>query len=194
MGYENRPPNGQELAAMREEVVFAMKAGAFGLSSGLAYSPGCFCAEDELTALCRTVAELGGFYSTHMRSEGNALEKAVEEALSVAAHSGVRLQISHVKTWGQRNWNKIAWLKDRLFRAKDEGLDVACDRYPYLAGSTGLHFVLPNWAKEGGPDGGAEAAGRPADPQEDRRGGGGRLPRPGVLAEYRGVGSLRLGQ
>jgi len=152
MGHENRPPTEQELAGMREEVASALKAGALGLSSGLAYSPGCFSHAEELTALCRTVAEHGGFYSTHMRSESGSLEDGVEEALVVAGDSGVRLQISHVKTSGQRNWKKICWLKERLFRAKDAGLDVACDRYPYIAGSTGLHFVLPNWAKEGGPE------------------------------------------
>ena len=152
MGYENRPPTAQELAAMRAEVASALEAGALGLSSGLAYAPGCFCGADELTALCRVVAEHGGLYSTHMRSEGDGLEKAVEEALTVGKTSGARLQISHVKTTGQRNWGKISWLKDRLFRAREEGVDVTCDRYPYIAGSTGLHFVLPDWAKEGGPE------------------------------------------
>jgi len=166
MGYANRSPTAEELAAMCDEVERAMDAGAFGLSSGLAYAPGCFCAADELIALCRVVAERGGCYSTHMRSESEGLENAVEETLGVAKASGVRLQISHVKTSGHRNWPKIAWLKERLFRARAEGLDVTCDRYPYIAGSTGLHFVLPNWAKEGGP--GAEL-GRLADPAMRRK-------------------------
>lgn len=150
IGHENRPPGQQELEEMKAEVSRAMKAGAVGLSSGLIYAPGCYAGPEEVTALCRTVADLGGFYSTHLRSEGDALEAAVEEALKVAAESGVRLQLSHVKTAGKRNWGKIAWLKERLFRAKDKGLDFACDRYPYIAGSTGLHVVLPDWAKEGG--------------------------------------------
>jgi N-acyl-D-amino-acid deacylase len=127
-----------------------MEAGAFGLSSGLIYPPGCFSKAEEITELCRSVAERSGLYSTHMRSESDDLETAVEEALHVAAESHVRLQISHIKTSGRRNWGKIAWLKERLTQAKDQGLDFACDRYPYTAASTGLHFVLPDWAKEGG--------------------------------------------
>lgn len=151
MGHNNRQPTPQELNQMRQELVRAMEAGALGLSSGLAYAPGCFAGTEELSALCRTVAEMGGFYSTHMRSEGDGLEAAVEEALTVARTSGVPLQISHLKTYGERNWPKITWLKERLFRARAEGIDVTCDRYPYIAGSTGLHFLIPKWVKDGGP-------------------------------------------
>jgi N-acyl-D-amino-acid deacylase len=151
MGCEDRPATAAELADMRAEVQLAMELGCLGMSSGLIYPPGIFARTEELVELARVVAQFGGIYTSHVRSEGRELEAAVEEFLAVGRGAGVRLQISHLKVAGQDNWPKIDWLLDRLQRARtDEGLALTADRYPYLASETGLDAILPGWAYEGG--------------------------------------------
>jgi len=150
VGYDNRVPDKDELSAMEKYLEEAMKAGAFGMSSGLIYPPGCYAECDEMVKLCRMVNEYGGFYATHIRSEGDALEDAIAEAIKVSKESGVKLQISHIKTSGRQNWHKLKDVKTLIERAIDEGVDVTCDRYPYIAAATDLDVVLPAWVYEGG--------------------------------------------
>jgi len=151
MGYADRRPTDDELKQMQAELAGALEAGAFGMSTGLIYAPGCFADVEEMSALAGVVAEHDGYYASHIRSEGETLEGSIEEFLQVGRRSGVRLQLSHVKTAGRRHWHKIGWLRDRLFQARHEGQDLQCDRYPYVASSTGLDsFLLPSWALEGG--------------------------------------------
>ena len=123
---------------MKAEVARAMDVGAFGLSTGLIYPPGCYAQTEEIVELARVAAGAGGMYSTHMRGEGDRLESAVDEALLIARESGARLQISHLKAAGVNNWPKVDWLEERLDRARSEGVDLAADRYPYVASSTSL--------------------------------------------------------
>jgi N-acyl-D-amino-acid deacylase len=152
VGYDNRPPTGSELAGMKDQVARAMEAGAFGLSSGLIYPPGCFAGQDELVELCREVSRYNGVYTTHMRSEGEELLEAVTESIDVARKTGVSLHISHIKTAGERNWAKLGRVKDLIESAIGEGINVSCDRYPYVAAATDLNVILPDWVKEGGMD------------------------------------------
>jgi len=152
MGLDDRPPTADELAAMERLVAQAMEQGAVGLSSGLAYAPGCFAREPELAALCRVVAQHNGLYATHIRNEGDLLLESVQEALAVARASGVRLQIGHLKTLGRSNWSKIDALERLLLDARAQGVDVAADRYPYLACSTGLRALFSLWLMDGGPE------------------------------------------
>jgi len=134
---------------MREMVAENMAAGAFGLSTGLEYTPGSFAAPEEIVELCKVVAARGGVYATHMRDEGDLLIEAITEAIAAARMSGVKLQISHLKTAFPRNWGKINEALALLERAKKEGLAVWADRYPYIAGSTGLSINFPTWARQG---------------------------------------------
>lgn len=150
VGPDAREATPAELDAMRSELRAALGEGAKGLSTGLIYPPGCFAPAAEIAALCRLIAESGGIYATHMRSEGDGLEAAVDEAIGIAEASGARLQISHLKTAERRNWGKIGWLKERLGRARDAGLDVAADRYPYTSAATDLDAFLPTWVHDGG--------------------------------------------
>ena len=152
MGAADRPPTRSEARAMKRALAESMDQGAFGLSSGLAYAPGCFARGDELAELTRVVAERGGLYATHIRNEGDGLIESIEEALAAARASGVRLQVSHLKTLGQGNWPKIDQLERVLLEAMSEGLDVAADRYPYLACSTGLRALFSPWLMDGGPE------------------------------------------
>ena len=151
VGYADRPTDSAERAQMRRLLAEALEAGAFGLSSGLIYPPGCYADVEELADLARAVAEAGGYYASHIRSEGDGLLEALDEFLAVVRASGVRGQVSHLKASGRANWPKAAQAVALLRRARAEGLRVSADRYPYLASQTSLDtFLLPNWAFEGG--------------------------------------------
>jgi N-acyl-D-amino-acid deacylase len=143
-------PSADQLEAMVQQVSQAMRDGALGLSTGLIYPPGCFARPDELVALCTAVREFGGIFAVHMRSEGNKLLEAIEEAVAVAEQARIPLQISHLKTSGEGNWHKLDSAFEQIESARARGLDLTCDRYPYTASNTGLSAMLPEWAFEGG--------------------------------------------
>lgn len=150
VGFDNRPATAEEISRMKAMLEEAFAAGARGMSSGLIYPPGCYAPQEELIELNRTVAQHGGIYTTHMRSEGDELEEAVEETLRVARESGAAVQISHLKTSGQHNWHKLPAVLEKIEKAQAEGARVTADRYPYLASSTDLDSFLPAWTYEGG--------------------------------------------
>jgi N-acyl-D-amino-acid deacylase len=150
MGGANRAPSTEELEAMIEGARRGMAEGALGLSTGLVYAPACFSRPAELTAITAAVREAGGVLTCHMRSEGDGLLEAIEEIIGIAEHAHIPLQISHLKTSGERNWPKLAEAFRLIEDAQARGLDVSCDRYPYTASNTGLQAVLPDWALEGG--------------------------------------------
>jgi N-acyl-D-amino-acid deacylase len=166
MGFGDRPPSAEELERMKSLVEEHIRGGAFGMSSGLEYAPGCFAQPEEITALCRSVARLGGVYATHMRDEGDTLLEALDESIRASRLSGAPLQISHLKVAYPRNWAKIDDALARLEKARQEGVDIFCDRYPYIAGATGLSFYFPLWAKEGTT---ADFIARLKDPALDAR-------------------------
>lgn len=152
MGGAARPARPEELAAMGEMLSLGIAQGAFGLSTGLVYAPACFAEKEELIALCRVAWRGGGLLATHMRSEGDALLEALDEVIGAARAAGLPLQISHLKTAGERNWDKLDQAFERIERARAGGQDVSCDRYPYTASNTHLSALLPDWAHEGGPE------------------------------------------
>ncbi len=149
MGGAARPPDGMEMAAMLQAVRQGMQEGALGLSTGLIYAPACFASAEELVALARVAREEGGLLACHMRSEGDELLEAIREILDVAHRAQVPLQISHLKTSGERNWGKLRGALGLIEEARSRGQDVCADRYPYTASNTGLQAVLPSWALEG---------------------------------------------
>ena len=162
VGYADRLTTRRERRRMRLLLEESLAAGAWGLSSGLIYPPGCYADVEELADLARLVADAGGYYASHIRSEGDRLLESVDEFLEVVRLAGVRGQLSHLKASGAANWPKTAEAIRRLRAARDEGVAVTADRYPYLASMTDLDsLLLPNWAVEGGRD--AELA-RLADP------------------------------
>jgi N-acyl-D-amino-acid deacylase len=152
MGHEQRPPSPGELQDMVERVGQAMNEGALGLSSGLIYPPCCYGDADELVALCREVARLDGMFVVHMRSESDRILEAVDEMLDVSRRSGVHLHISHFKIAGRANWRLVDDMLGKVRAARDEGLRVTADQYPYVAGSTMFGAILPPWAHSGGVD------------------------------------------
>jgi N-acyl-D-aspartate/D-glutamate deacylase len=149
MGFNDRPPSPEELEKMKSLVEEHLRAGAFGLSSGLEYTPGSFARPEELTELCRVVARFDGTYATHMRDEDEGILESLDECIGAARDSGARLQIAHLKVGGYRNWPKVEAALAKIDQAIEQGLDLFCDRYPYIAGSTGLDSYFPLWSREG---------------------------------------------
>jgi N-acyl-D-amino-acid deacylase len=150
VGSENRPPTTQEMARMKELIVRALAQGAVGFSSGLEYTPSGFASREELVELATALRGTGYPYASHMRNEDDGVLAAVEEALHVGRVAGVPVQISHLKAQGERNWWKAPVILDLLEEAREAGIDVHFDRYPYVAYSTGLSNLFPSWARAGG--------------------------------------------
>ena len=142
-----------DLDWMEQKLAESLSEGACGFSTGLMYSPGASAPFGELERLCRVVARHGKTYATHMRGYGDFLIEAVDEQLQLARRTGCRLQISHFQAVGQRNWSKQAVALEHIEKAVAEGLDVGFDCYPYIAGSTVLTQLLPQWSLEGGIEG-----------------------------------------
>ena len=152
MGASSNAASPDDTRAMRNELARCLEEGVFGVSTGLIYPPGCFASREEMAEVAKAAGDAGALYATHMRDEGDDVEAAIAEAEFVAKASGTRLQISHVKLSGERNWRKMDWLDDRLHAMLEDGLDLACDRYTYTASATDMGVLLPNWVHDGPPE------------------------------------------
>lgn len=151
VGEEDRPATAQEIDQMKELARAAFSQGAFGISSGLEYTPGSFASTDEITELCKAMNG-HGIYSTHMRNEDDTVLEAIQEAINISRGAGVALNISHIKSSGKRNWHKLPDVLAKLDAARQSGMQVTCDRYPYVAYNTGLSSLFPLWSREGGDE------------------------------------------
>lgn len=144
------PLSCRELDAMEQSLSDSLVDGAAGFSTGLMYAPGASAPDDELFRLCRVVARHSKVYATHIRDYGFHLEEAIDEQLSLARRTGCRLHISHMQTVGHMNWARQQQIIEKLEAAKRDGVDVAFDCYPYVAGSTVLTQLLPQSSLAGG--------------------------------------------
>ncbi len=151
MGMERRPATEEEKTQMEKMVRQGMEEGAWGLSTGLWYAPMSFADQEEVVRICRVVAGYGGFYAIHMRDYGEGILSALEEALLIADQAGCPVQVSHLHPTGPQAKGRSQAILERIEQAWSQGIDVTCDTYPYLAGSTLLSALLPYWAQEGGP-------------------------------------------
>jgi N-acyl-D-aspartate/D-glutamate deacylase len=149
-GLENRPLTADELAGMERLLEEALRGGAWGLSSGLFTAPGNFADAAEIHALARVLRRHGAAYSTHVRDEANAGFEAVREAIAVAEVTGVHVQIAHLKLSGSDNWGGAAKLLGEISAARQRGVPVDCDAYPYDTASNPLRNLLPRWVMENG--------------------------------------------
>ncbi|TXT64603.1 MAG: D-aminoacylase (Aspartate, glutamate ETC) [Promethearchaeota archaeon] len=145
MGLDKGKPNNTEMDKMKELVKNGMESGAFGISAGLEYMPGIFTKPKELIELCKMVAIYDGVFSIHIRDEGNLGGEAVDEAIYIAQNANVSLQISHLKLDGKNNWGKAEQRLEQLEKARENGIDVTTDVYPYTFCMTNLHALLPDW-------------------------------------------------
>ncbi len=130
----------------------AFRSGVKGLSTGLMYPPGCYSHTGEIMDFVHIVKIYGGIYATHMRNEGDELLQSIDEVIGIVEKTGVNAHISHLKTYGEKNWTKINDVIDRFDNINSRGTVLTCDRYPYTASCTSLDSLLPSWVFEGGRD------------------------------------------
>jgi N-acyl-D-amino-acid deacylase len=152
MGYSSGAPSRSQLEQMKEHVEEAMQAGARGLCSGLRYVPSGYASISELLELARVVKRYGGVYASHIRSEGDNGDwfAAIDEAVEIGRGSGVSVQISHLKALGTAVWGKSAKALATIRDAQLDGVEVACDQYPYEVTSSTLWVLFPQWCQAGG--------------------------------------------
>lgn len=151
VGEDDRPASSQEIEQMQELAKVAFEQGAFGISSGLEYTPGSFATTQEIIEICKSMNG-HGIYSTHMRNEDDTVLEALQEAIDISRGSGVALNISHIKSSGKRNWHKLPAVLAMLDETRGGGIQVTCDRYPYVAYNTGLSSLFPLWSRDGGDE------------------------------------------
>jgi N-acyl-D-amino-acid deacylase len=149
-GRDMGAPTPGEMETMRRAMAQAMEDGAFGVSYALIYPPDTYTSTEELIEVAKVAGRYGGIYVTHLRSEGERLLEAVDEAVEIGRQAQLPVEIYHLKAMGRHNWHKMAMVIERVQQARDSGVDVAADMYPYAASGTGLDSVLPPWIAEGG--------------------------------------------
>ncbi len=152
MGQEDRPATSDEIETMRVLIAQGLADGAVGVSAGLTYAPGMFAADSEIVAVLEVMSGTGGFYCPHHRSYGAGAVQAYSDSIEIARAAGVPLHLAHAHLGFELNRGRAHELLALIDEARAEGIDVTMDTYPYLAGSTYLHAVLPGWAQAGGPE------------------------------------------
>lgn len=150
MGFADRRPTDGELQRLRQMIRDAMSAGAFGMTTGLIYPPGVYAATQEIVDIAAALRDFAGLYASHIRNESYRVLESVREAIDVAERNRIAGQISHFKAAGRKNWGKVKQTLELLEQARDRGVDIAADVYPYTAASTTLRAMLPPWVNEGG--------------------------------------------
>ena len=163
IGDVNRPPTADEMREMEAIVDQAMREGAIGLSTSLIYLPAMYSTTDEIVDLAKVAAKYGGVYFSHIRDEGDKIDSALDEAFRIGREARIPINIWHMKVSGPENWGRMPHVIDRIDEARTQGIDVAANVYPYIASSTSLSTLAPDWALEGGY---AEFQKRLADPEQ----------------------------
>lgn len=149
-GFRADPATADEIAVMRQVVAEAMEDGAFGVATALIYPPNAYSTTEELIACMEVVAEHRGVHITHMRSEADLIFDGFAETLEIAEQTGVATEIYHLKVMGKDNWAKMTQIVRQITEARNAGIDIAADMYPYDGGGTGLSSCLPPWTAEDG--------------------------------------------
>lgn len=151
VGSVNRRATPEELDAMRLRVQQAMEAGAWGMSTGLIYTPSTYADTEELIALAQEVHAFGGIYASHIRGEEDRLLDSVKEALLIGQRAELPIHISHIKVKGTPNWGSLRLALKLIEDSRAAGMRITADQYPYIAASTSLAAtVFPPWAMSGG--------------------------------------------
>jgi N-acyl-D-amino-acid deacylase len=147
LGRSNRKPTKKEMKSMIKLLEECLEMGAYGMSTGLEYSPGSFSTKDELIQLCKVLVKYNAFYSTHIRNEDKNLWTSIDEALEVCERSGCPVHIAHLKLAGMNNWGQSKRLLNYLSDAHKKGLAVTWDVYPYTAWGGGFEDLFPAFEK-----------------------------------------------
>jgi len=152
MGNKMDDPTEEELARMKNLIRQEMNAGALGFSTGLAYMPGTYSKTEELIELASIVSQYGGIYATHLRDQGLHITEAIEEAIEIGEKNNIPVQISHIKLADDAVWYQLEKITRPVEKARNRGVEVTLDQYPYTATSSGFSSSIPSWAFEGGQD------------------------------------------
>jgi dihydroorotase/N-acyl-D-amino-acid deacylase len=150
IGDDDRVPTAAELETMKGLVAQAMKDGALGVSTALIYPPGHYAKTEELIELAKVSGQYGGIYASHMRSEGTSEVAAIDEAIRIGREGGLPVEIFHLKVIGKPRWGSMPRIVEQIQAARDSGLDIRADQYPYVAGGTALASSMPPWVANGG--------------------------------------------
>jgi N-acyl-D-amino-acid deacylase len=150
IGDSNRAPTPAELDRMKALVRDAMQDGAVGVSSALQYAPAPYATTEELIALASEGAKLGGIYATHMRSEGDAVIPAIDEAIRIGREAHVPVEIWHLKAAGRQNWGRMPEIVAHIDEARRSGVEIAANTYAYTAWFNTFSAFIPPWAHDGG--------------------------------------------
>ncbi|HHZ01311.1 MAG TPA: D-aminoacylase [Tissierellia bacterium] len=150
MGYDSRVPNSSEIKEMIYLAEEAMDDGAFGISTGLIYPPGVYSDFNEIVEITKVARKYNGVYLSHMRSETNNVVDAVKETIAIAEKANVPGQVGHHKACGKNNWGIVTETMELLEKAREKGIDMTVDQYPYNSASSTLRAILPPWAQTGG--------------------------------------------
>lgn len=150
VGESDVDPTPAQLARMQGLVRAAMNEGALGLGTSMIYAPAAYAETPELVALAKASAACGGMYISHMRSEGDRIEQAVDELIDIARQSGGPAEIWHMKMSGKRNWGKMDTIIGKVEAARASGIRITANMYNYTAGATGLDAAMPLWVQSGG--------------------------------------------
>ena len=150
IGKENRKPTDEETEEMKKLISEAMEDGAMGLSCGLIYIPDMFFSTDEIIELAKVASEYGGIFASHIRSEDKKLLESIDEAIKIGKAADIPVDIFHFKASAKNNWYKMPEAINKINEARKSGIDITANQYPYIAGSTTITILLPNWVREGG--------------------------------------------
>ena len=150
LGDGNVQPTPQQLKAMQDLVVQAMREGAVGLSTALQYTPAPYAKTSELIALASAAAPFGGIYATHMRSEGDAVFESIDEAVQIGREAHIPVEIWHLKAAGKNNWGRMPEIVAHIEQARAQGVDISADTYAYPAWFNTFSAFIPPWAHDGG--------------------------------------------
>jgi N-acyl-D-amino-acid deacylase len=142
IGDEDREPTPEQMAKMKEIVAEAMQDGSVGLSTALIYPPGSYAKTEEIIELAKVAAQNGGVYFSHMRNESGRLLEAIQETIRIGEEAHIPVHIYHLKAAGQDNWPLMTKAILLIQSARDRGVDVGADIYPYIRNGIGLGSFL----------------------------------------------------
>ena len=152
MGFVNRDPDASEMEQLKNLLDQELTRGAKGMSLGLIYPPSAFSSREELVELSKVIAKHNALLAVHMRNEGAKVFEAVDEMIDIARRSGAHVHISHLKLMGKPQWGRSTELLQKIRDARERGVHITCDQYPFHASSTLITAMVPHWAHAGGPE------------------------------------------
>ena len=143
----------ERMRTMKRLLKEALEQGAFALSTGLSFAPSAYASTDELVELCGVLASYeGAFYATHARTGAGKHISMIEEAVEIGERAGVPVQFSHISITDGRYYGEGPKMLRLLNEAREHGLDITYDVYPYTAAGSTLNEIIPLWVQEGGHD------------------------------------------